>query len=182
MRSSEFSGRSRLILLPAVLLALLVVPVITAKSTQAREEPEGQRLIAEAEGIAHGFSPEERADLLLDMLETPMGDFPVQGKSWSLELFSISKNQLRPGAYRAAIQKNALIHLAKVDPLEAAKLFKTQDTPDMWDQPVLMEDYRTWWRARCFLNSGPSPPCHHCLKLRSLPIGLVRQENTPMLP
>jgi hypothetical protein len=144
MRSPEFCEGSRLLLLPAVLVALLLVPVIHAKSRQARQEPEGQRLITEAEGIARGFSPEERADLLLDMLETPMGDFPAQGKSWSLELFSISKKQLRPGAYRAAIQKNALIHLAKLDPLEAAKLFKTQDTPDMWDQPVLMEDYRTW--------------------------------------
>lgn len=141
--SGLHSNRASLPILSLSLVAFLLASG-TAESRPRVQKPEGQRLITEAEAISRGFSPEERADLLLDILDTPAGSVPESGRSWSLELYSISKNQLTLGAYRAAIQKNALIDLAKVDPSEAAKLFKTQDTPDMWNQPVLMEDYRAW--------------------------------------
>src|SRR5207245_2143651 len=94
----------------------------------------GERLILQAENISRNFSPEERADLLLDILDTPAGTSAENGKKWSLELFAISKNQLSPGPYRAAIQKNALVDLTKVDVLETVRLFRDQDTPDMWTQ------------------------------------------------
>lgn len=136
-------NKSTLRLFSYVTLAVVVYSTARASSTKP-QQPEAQRLIGEAEIISRSFSPEERADLLLDMLGTPAGTVPDTGKRWSLELFSISKLQLRPGPYRAAIQKNALIDLANVDASEAAKLFKSQDTPDMLSDKVLTEDYRTW--------------------------------------
>src|SRR5215469_3679236 len=127
------------------LLALVVFLVSAASANSVKQKrPEGMRLITQARALSEGFSAEEQADLLLDILDTPAGRSPENGKKWSLELFSISKRQLKPGPYRAAIQQNALIDLTKVDPSEAARLFKAQDTPDMWDQPGRVEDFRTW--------------------------------------
>jgi hypothetical protein len=128
------------------LLALAVICcVATARAGFQKEtKTSGEDLIAQAEGISRNFSPEERADLLLDILDTPAGDSAENGKKWSLELFAISKNQLSPGPYRAAIQKNALIDLTKVDPSETVRLFKDQDTPEMWAQSGRVEDFRAW--------------------------------------
>lgn len=127
------------------LLALVVVchPTARAGSHKETNDP-GERLILQAESISRNFSPEERADLLLDILDTPAGTSAENGKKWSLELFAISKDQLSPGPYRAAIQKNALVDLTKVDVLETVRLFRDQDTPDMWTQEGRVEDYRAW--------------------------------------
>jgi len=129
----------------ALLLALILFSGVRIRATSSKEpKSEGERLIAQAQAISSGFSPEERADLLLDILDTPAGRFVDNGRKWSLELYSISRRQLQPGPYRAAVQKNALIDLANVDPVKAAQLFKSQDTPDMWNQPGRVEDYRAW--------------------------------------
>lgn len=127
------------------LLALVVVLHPTARAGSHRETNAiGELLILQAEDVSRNFSPEERADLLLDILDTPAGSSVENGKKWSLELFAISKNELSPGPYRAAIQKNALIDLTKVDVSEAVRLFRAQDTPEMWTQEGRVEDYRAW--------------------------------------
>lgn len=141
MRAIEATYRN--LALRFLILSVICVSPVKADSHKA-ESPDADHLIAEANVISRDFTPEERANLLLDILDTPLGTSPTQGEKWSLELFSISKNQLRPGSYRAATQKNALVALAKIDSSEAAKLFKSQDTPDMWNEPVPAEDYRTW--------------------------------------
>jgi hypothetical protein len=102
--------------------------------------------------MAAHFSPEERADLLLDLLHSPAGRHSDKGKQWSLELFSISTKQLRPGHYRASMQKNALTALSRIDPQRAAQLYTTQDTPDMWNQTVSTEDYRAFGTRTLFPN------------------------------
>jgi hypothetical protein len=125
------------------LLALVVVLYPPARANSHKEaNPLGERLILYAESVCRNFSPEERADLLLDFLDTPAGYSAENGKKWSLELSAISKNQLRPGPYRSAIQKNALIGLTKMDVSEAVRLFRDQDTPEMWTQEGRVEDYR----------------------------------------
>lgn len=127
-----------------LLASASIFPRGVAETGRRPDPPQPEQLISEARAISSAFPPEEKADLLLDILATPAGALPTTGRKWSLELFSISKNQLQPGPYRAAIQKNALVDLAKVDPTETAKLFKSQDTPEMLNEKIKMEDYRAW--------------------------------------
>ena len=48
------------------------------------------------------------------------------------------------------MQKNALVALSKVNPTKAAELYTMQDTPDMWHEDVLMEDYRAFGARTLF--------------------------------
>jgi len=73
-----------------------------------------------------------------------------QKERWSLEIFSLATKDIRPSHYRAAMQKNALVALCKVNPEKAAALYTTQDTPEMWHQDVLMEDYRAFGARTLF--------------------------------
>lgn len=119
--------------------------LFTASSAKATTSvPEWKRLVEEAYLTSRSLSPEERADLLLTLLETRAADDQKQREAWSLELFRITTQELKPSHYRAAMQKNALVDLCKADPWKAAELYTTQDTPDMWNQEVITEDYRAY--------------------------------------
>ena len=129
--------------LTLTLFALLAVPCAWTTSVPKKPTPETEweRLVSEAALLSRNFSPEERADLLLDILQISSAP-SSQVRQQALDLFTLSTTQLRQGHYRAVMQKNALTALSRVDPERAAGLYTTQDTPDMWT---------------CLLYTSPSP-------------------------
>src|SRR6516165_4568855 len=135
-----------------LLIASMTAPCAFAGAQPARKkppQPDWLRFVNEAYTLSPNFSPEEKADLLLDMLDVPALS-QEQKERWSLEIFSLATKDIRPSHYRAAMQKNALVALCKVNPEKAAALYTTQDTPEMWHQDVLMEDYRAFGARTLF--------------------------------
>lgn len=122
-----------------------------ASKEKNSKESESERLIREAYTISLGFAPEHRADLLLDILQVPNANAADVLKERSLELFALTR-QMKLGSFRASMQKNALVSLSKVDPEKAAELYLTQDTPDMWNEDVISEDYRAFGARTLFPN------------------------------
>lgn len=107
-------------------------------------------LLHEADILSRPFAPEERAELLLTMAQTAAPFDAARAKSWSLELFRITTEQLRHGMYREAMQKDALVTLAQNDPILAAKLYKQQDIPNISDDPKMLEDTRSFGARTLF--------------------------------
>ncbi|MGA7293212.1 MAG: hypothetical protein WBW53_12600 [Terriglobales bacterium] len=141
-----------------VLVALITVLVFSTEAnsqaqkpaeTARQEVPRWQQLLEEADAVSHDFSPEERADFLGNAALAAHGS-PRLCEAFSLELFTIASTKLQPGRYRAAMQKNALVALSRVDPEKAASLFTKQDTPDMWNIPVPGEDFRAFGARTIF--------------------------------
>jgi hypothetical protein len=119
------------------------------RDAAGKNVPQWQQLLEEANLISHNFTPEERASFLVDASRAAFRD-PDLCKTFSLELFAIASTKLEPGHYRAATQKNSLVALSKVDPEQAGALFTKQDTPDMWNMPVLLEDFRAFGARTIF--------------------------------
>jgi hypothetical protein len=95
------------------------------------------------------FSPEERADVLLELSQTALGLDKSKSREWAIDLFRTSVTELSPGINRAAAEKNALVALASTDLAEAVRLFKQQDPPSNVD-PTLHEDIRAYGSRTIF--------------------------------
>jgi hypothetical protein len=146
MRARRHAFQGRLALLALVLVSLAWS---ATKPKSPKQEPEWERLVNAASTLSRSFSPEEKADLLLDILQIPAAP-PDWTRQRSLDLFAISTRQLKPSHYRAVMQKNALTVLSRVDPEKATKLYTTQDTPDMWNEAAIGEDYRAYGARTLF--------------------------------
>ncbi len=107
------------------------------------------RLLHEAEQISRHFTPEERADLLLDLSRTINVVEKKESEQWSLEIFNLATTVIRPGPYRLAMQKNALTTLALVDADKAAKLYVQQDSPPKGEN-LPLEDVRSFGARTLF--------------------------------
>ncbi|MFQ5777190.1 MAG: hypothetical protein ACE5IP_04200 [Terriglobia bacterium] len=119
---------------------------------QPASQPYGlpSQLLEEANAISRNFIPEERADLLLELSQFAVALDPPRANSWSLELFQIATNELAPGPYRAAMQKNALTTLARTDPMRAAELYTLQNPPARSGDSLPGEDVRSFGARTLF--------------------------------
>jgi hypothetical protein len=120
--------------------------------TASRDNPHSlvRSLLREADSDSRNLVPEERADFLLDAAEETSATDPNLSRKFSLELFRLATSQLQLGSFRAATQKNALVILSRTDPIRAAELYCAQDTPEMWNEAVLQEDYRAFGARTLF--------------------------------
>ncbi len=143
-------SRTVLVGICVIMAVLACAETAGTRTVSKKPEPPWLQLLKQADLISRNFSPEERADFLLDGSEAALKADPNLAKAWSLELFRIATTKLEPSHYRAAMQKNALTTLARIDPDKAAELYTLQDTPDMWNQKVLTEDYRAFGARTLF--------------------------------
>lgn len=135
--------RSKLLpILVTIIPTCLLARQAAQSNTAPEERPSDQaiRLLRAAVASAEHFPAEERADLLLDASRAALNLERGDAAHWALELFGETQ-KMTPGHYRAAMQKNALVTLAQVDPLKAADMYTLQDDPP---QPRLPEDIRAY--------------------------------------
>lgn len=104
------------------------------------------QLLRGAVTSASYFSPEEQADLLLDASNAAVNLDRGDAIQWALKLLNDAQ-KIAPGHYRAAMQKNALVTLARLDPEKAAELYMQQDDPPV---PRLAEDIRAYGTQSLF--------------------------------
>jgi hypothetical protein len=138
-----------------VVLTLLLVgwgPVPNAFGSKTKSVPAPIVLLQEADLTGRDFSPEERAYLLLKLAQGAVSTDKPQAKRWAEDLFQVSTKRMSLGSYRAAMQKNALTVLAQIDPDEAATLYRQLDTPEQWNEQVLLEDYRSFGARTVFMK------------------------------
>lgn len=125
----------------AGVLVFFVVSISAPAKTVSDQS--SMTLLKQADMLSRTFSPEERADILFDLANAAVPLDPSLAASWASELWRISTKELVPGHYRAAMQKDALITLARVNPQKAAGLYTSQDLPNTWTKgQIVGEDIR----------------------------------------
>lgn len=105
------------------------------------------QLLAEADSVSANFPPEERADLILDLVQANAPGARAQTLEWIDRLLFLCHKQLTPGLYRSAMEKNALTALALIDPKRAAEIYLDQEAPL---PPLPSEDFRAYGARTLF--------------------------------
>lgn len=110
-----------------VVLCFAAAPLCQSGSQQ-QSMPSPSEVFHEAHALSPSLSPDDRAVVLLGIAKGVRAIDVAACRTWSLELFDVSRN-LMASDNRRAMQKNALVTLSSVDPKLSARLFKQQDLP-----------------------------------------------------
>jgi hypothetical protein len=130
----------------SVLLSFAVAVPAAAVNRQVL----ARQLLQEADQLSANFIVEERADLLFELACAAAPLDPAQADSWSSELFELARRLPSREGYRGAMEKNALVAMAKINPERAVTLFVQQDPPDQSEQDADLEDLRTYGARTIF--------------------------------
>jgi hypothetical protein len=85
-------------------------------------------LLDEAYRAAEQTNTDDRAIVLLSITQATRNIDPRRHRQWSNELFRFARYEMN-GDVRRAMQKNAIVELAAVDPDAASRLYKQQELP-----------------------------------------------------
>ncbi len=131
-----------------LVFSLLAVLVSAADGPKSRSVSGSRvltpfKLLRQADMESRDFPVEERAGVLQSIAHASLSIDKTRALLWSKELFRTA-HQLPLGQDRAAYQKNALITMARVNPLAAAALYKQQDNLRDWaTDEIPSEDIRS---------------------------------------
>lgn len=118
-----------------------------AQSSRVEFTPEG--LLIRSYILGNEFPREERVFHLVRLLDGSAVSEPVLTKLWAEELFNLTF-QLPISHNRLAAQKNALVHLVRVDSERALELYALLDTPTPGENGFIAEDVRAYGARTIF--------------------------------
>jgi hypothetical protein len=99
------------------------IPLLAQSTAPNREE-----LLTDAARILLDLPPEESISLLSNLSFTAESKYPKLSRKWAIQALEAARNLSIP-TDRPAMEKNVLITLARIDLVEAERLYITQDAP-----------------------------------------------------